>query len=105
MAFLYDKRTAISTGLVCEIGFSGTISQPTAFQFNRMPYCASFRAGRFDFVIASVNIAEASKHRETGLALRGKEIGELVKFVKGRSKQETGKTLEKPAPRQHSGNI
>ena len=95
MAFLYDKRTAISTGFVCEIGFSGTIEQPTAFQFNRMPYCASFRAGRFDFVIASVHIAEASSHGATGLALREKEIDELVKFVKKRSKQETGKIFDR----------
>lgn len=95
MAFLYDKRTAISTGLVCEIGFSGTILQPTAFQFNRMPYCASFRAGRFDFVIASVHIAEASKHGDTGLELREKEIDELVKFVKRRSKQEAGKVFDR----------
>ena len=95
MAFLYDKRTVISTGLVCEIGFSGTILQPTAFQFNRMPYCASFRAGRFDFVIASVHIAEASSHGATGLALREKEIDELVKFVKKRSKQETGKVFDR----------
>lgn len=95
MAFLYDKRTVISTGLVCEIGFSGTIRPPTAFQFNRMPYCASFRAGRFDFVIASVHIAEASSHGATGLALREKEIDELVKFVKKRSKQETGKIFDR----------
>ena len=95
MAFLYDKRTVISTGLVCEIGFSGTIRQPTAFQFNRIPYCASFRAGRFDFVIASVHIAEASSHGATGLALREKEIDELVKFVKKRSKQETGKIFDR----------
>lgn len=31
IAFLYDKRTVINTGLVCEIGFSDTILQPTAF--------------------------------------------------------------------------
>lgn len=95
MAFLYDKRTVISTGLVCEIGFSGTLLEPTAFQFNRMPYCASFRAGRFDFVLASVHIAEASTHGETGLALREKEIDELVKFVKRRSKQESGKVFDR----------
>ena len=95
MAFLYDKRTVISTGLVCEIGFSGTILQPTAFQFNRMPYCASFRAGRFDFVIASVHIAEGSRHGAAGHALREKEIDELVKFVKTRSGQETGKAFDR----------
>jgi exonuclease III len=95
MAFLYDERTVISTGLVCEIGYSGTILQPTAFQFNRMPYCASFRAGRFDFVIASVHIAEGSTHGETGLALREKEIELLVKFIKKRSRQEAGKVFDR----------
>ncbi len=95
MAFLYDKRSVIRTGLVCEIGFSGTILQPSAFQFNRMPYCASFRAGRFDFVIASVHIAEGSSHGATGRALREKEIDELVKFVKKRSKQEAGKVFDR----------
>ncbi len=95
MAFLYDKRTVMSTGLVCEIGFSGTILQPTAFQFNRMPYCASFRAGRFDFAIASVHIAEGSRHGQAGLALREREITELVNIVKKRSQQSIGKTFER----------
>ena len=95
MAFLYDKRTVMSTGLVCEIGFSGTILQPTAFQFNRMPYCASFRAGRFDFVIASVHIAEGSRYGQAGLELREREIIELVKIVKKRSRQDVGKTFER----------
>lgn len=94
MAFLYDKRTVISTGLVCEIGFSGTILAPTAFQFNRMPYCASFRAGRFDFTIAQVHITEGSGEGEVGLALREREIDELVKFIKNRSAQDLGKTFD-----------
>jgi exonuclease III len=94
MAFLYDKRTVINTGLVCEIGFHGTILQPTAFQFNRMPYCASFRAGRFDFVIAQVHIAEGSSHGAPGLDAREREIDELVKFVKKRSEQDEGKVFD-----------
>jgi len=94
MAFLYDKRTVVSTGLVCEIGFGGTLSEPTAFQFNRMPYCASFRAGRFDFIIVSVHIAEATSIGSAGEDLREKEIDELVKFVKKRSDQETGKVFD-----------
>ena len=95
MAFLYDKRTVISTGLVCEIGFSGTILQPMAFQFNRMPYCASFKAGRFDFVIASVHIAEGSSHGDAGEDVREKEIDELVKYVKNRANQEQGKAFDR----------
>lgn len=82
MAFLYDKRTVISTGLVCEIAFNGTIASPNVFQFQRSPYCASFRAGRFDFTIVSVHIAEGSSHETVGLELREQEITELVKFIK-----------------------
>jgi endonuclease/exonuclease/phosphatase family metal-dependent hydrolase len=89
MAFLYDKRTVVSTGLVCEIAFSGTIASPNVFQFQRSPYCASFRAGRFDFTLVSVHIAEGSGHGAAGTALREREIQELVRFIKreaGRAK-------------------
>lgn len=95
MAFLYDKRTVVPTGLVSEIGFSGTIVDPKTFQFNRMPYCASFRAGRFDFVIVSVHIAEGSRHGEVGLEVREREISELVRFLKNRANQDTGKTFDR----------
>ena len=94
MAFLYDKRTVVSTGLVCEIAFSGTISDPVSFQFNRSPYCVSFRAGRFDFTIVSVHIAEGSSHGATGKALREKEIKELVAFLKKRAGQDKGKVFD-----------
>ena len=70
MAFLYDKRTVISTGLVCEIAFNGTIASPNVFQFQRSPYCASFRAGRFDFTLVSVHIAEGSGQGSVGATLR-----------------------------------
>ena len=94
LAFLYDQRTVVSTGLVCEIAFGGSIANPVAFQFNRSPYCASFHAGRFDFTIVSVHIAEASSHGSVGLELREKEIDELVKFVKKRAKQDKGKVFD-----------
>jgi exonuclease III len=96
MTFLYDKRTVQSTGLVCEIGFNGTIEHPSVFQFNRMPYCASFKAGRFDFItIASVHIAEGSSHGARGLELREREIKELVKYLKKRTRQEAGKIFDR----------
>ena len=81
LAFLYDKRTVISTGLVCEIAFNGPIASPNVFQFQRSPYCASFRAGRFDFTMVSVHIAEGSNQGAVGLNLREQEIEELVKFI------------------------
>ncbi|HPD94624.1 MAG TPA: endonuclease/exonuclease/phosphatase family protein [Tenuifilaceae bacterium] len=55
-AFLYDKRTVIPTGLVCEIGFPVSAKSHQGYQLHRMPYCASFKAGRFDFVIVSAHI-------------------------------------------------
>lgn len=92
MAFLYDRRTVVSTGLVCEIVLTGTIDNPETFQFNRSPYCASFKAGRFDFIIASVHIVEGSG-KKGGKALREREIQEFVKFVKNRAGQDRGKVF------------
>ena len=94
MAFLFDQRTVINTGLVCEIAFSGTIVDPQSFQFNRSPYCASFKAGRFDFTIASVHIAEGSSQGSVGEDLREKEIQILVEFIKNRAGQDEGKVFD-----------
>jgi endonuclease/exonuclease/phosphatase family metal-dependent hydrolase len=82
-AFLYDKRTVINTGLVCEIGFTVDPKTHTAFQLHRMPYCASFRAGRFDFVIVDAHIFFGKKKEEE---FRAKEIVALVDFVISQSK-------------------
>ena len=94
MAFLYDKRTVISTGLVCEIAFNGTIVNPNVFQFQRSPYCASFRAGRFDFTLVSVHIAEGSHHGAVGVNLREQEIKELVKFIKREARRAQGTVFD-----------
>lgn len=94
LAFLYDKRTVISTGLVCEIAFNGTISSPEVFQFQRTPYCASFRAGRFDFTMVSVHIAEGSHLQEVGLAVRKREIEELVSFIKREASRPQGSVFD-----------
>lgn len=59
-AFLYDERTVESTGLVAEIGLDIDTITHEGFQLHRMPYCASFRAGRFDFTIVSVHIFESN---------------------------------------------
>lgn len=92
-AFLYDKRTVIPTGLVCEIGFPVSAKSHKGYQLHRMPYCASFKAGRFDFVIASVHIyygegTEGKSHRK-------KEIEELVKHIYKRSKTEKNKVFDR----------
>ncbi len=94
MAFLYDKRTVISTGLVCEIAFNGTIANPNVFQFQRSPYCASFRAGRFDFTLVSVHIAEGSNQGSVGTILREQEIQELVKFIKHEAGRAQGSVFD-----------
>jgi endonuclease/exonuclease/phosphatase family metal-dependent hydrolase len=94
MAYLYDKRTVISTGLVCEIAFNGPIASPNVFQFQRSPYCASFKAGRFDFTLVSVHIAEGSSQGAVGTNLREKEIQELVKHIKAEAKRERGSVFD-----------
>ena len=93
LTFLYDKRTVIITGLVCEIGFKVPAKTHTGYQLHRMPYCASFRAGRFDFVIANVHIYYGEG--KAGKAQREKEITELVTFVDQRSKTERSKVFDR----------
>jgi len=92
-AFLYDKRTVYPTGLVCEIGFDVPAEPHTGFQLHRMPYCASFQAGRFDFVIASVHIFFGGNARQR--RFRKKEIKELVNFVAKRSRAERKKVIDR----------
>jgi endonuclease/exonuclease/phosphatase family metal-dependent hydrolase len=88
-AFLYDKRTVVATGLVCEIGFNVPGATHRAFQLHRMPYCASFRAGRFDFVIVSAHIFQSD------VIFREKEIKKLVNFIHKRSKAQKTKVFDR----------
>ena len=92
-AFLYDKRTVINTGLVCEIGFKVPAKTHMGYQLHRMPYCASFRAGRFDFVIANAHIyyGKSAKERQQ----REKEIRMLVDFIDRRSRTERNKVFDR----------
>ncbi|MDY6892261.1 MAG: endonuclease/exonuclease/phosphatase family protein, partial [Chloroflexota bacterium] len=92
-AFLYDKRTVITTGLVCEIGFNVPAATHEGYQLHRMPYCASFRAGRFDFVIANAHIYYGKSTRER--RQREKEIRMLVDFINRRSKTERNKVFDR----------
>ena len=91
-AFLYDKRTVINTGLVCEIGFKVPASTHTGYQLHRMPYCASFRAGRFDFVIVNAHIYYGESGDEKK---REEEIKKLVEFIHKRSKTERNKVFDR----------
>lgn len=82
-AFLYDKRTVISTGMACEIGFTVEGATHSGFQLHRMPYCASFRAGRFDFVIVNAHIYFG---RSDEVQFRAREIQALVDYVARQSR-------------------
>lgn len=92
-AFLYDKRTVINTGLVCEIGFTVSGETHKGYQLHRMPYCASFRAGRFDFVIVTAHIYFGKK--EEGRLQREKEIKKLVEYVGRRSHTARTKVFDR----------
>ena len=92
-AFLYDKRTVISTGLVCEIGFKVPAKTHQGYQLHRMPYCASFSAGRFDFVIASVHIYYGKTKKEK--LQRKEEIEVLVDYISRRSKTDKNKVFDR----------
>ena len=92
-AFLYDKRTAIPSGLVCEIGFPIKAKTHQGYQLHRMPYCASFKAGRFDFVIASAHIYYGKTKEEK--KERKKEIETLAKYIYKRSKTNQNKVFDR----------
>ena len=92
-AFLYDKRTVIPTGLVCEIGFPVSAKTHQGYQLHRMPYCASFRAGRFDFVIVSAHIYYGSTKKEK--LQRKAEISKLVEYISRRSNTEKNKVFDR----------
>lgn len=92
-AFLYDKRTVIPTGLVCEIGFSVSAKSHQGYQLHRIPYCASFKAGRFDFVIVSAHIYYGETKAEKNE--RKKEIEELAKHIYQRSATNRNKVFDR----------
>ncbi len=92
-AFLYDKRTVVSTGLACEIGFAVSGKTHAGYQLHRMPYCASFRAGRFDFVVTNVHIFYGEG--EAGKAERVKEITALVYYIDRQSKAPKYKVFDR----------
>ncbi len=65
LAFLYDTRMVVPTGLVAEANpprakDEATLEWQEKFGWWRAPYMASFRAGNFDFVVVSAHIRWAS---------------------------------------------
>lgn len=93
MAYLYDKRTVIPTGLACEIGFNVLAEGHTGYQLHRSPYCVSFRAGRFDFIMVNTHIYCGSKKEE--LNWRQEEIDKLVDFIHDHSSKDKSKVFDK----------
>ena len=88
-AFIYDERTVTSTGLVAEIALDIDTVTHEGFQLHRMPYCASFRAGRFDFTIVSVHIFESNT------TFREREIDLLAEKIQKLSKREHSKVVDR----------
>lgn len=58
-----------------------------------MPYCASFRAGRFDFVVAIAHIYYGKTKAERNQ--RREEIQQLVDFINRRTKTAQGKVFDR----------
>jgi endonuclease/exonuclease/phosphatase family metal-dependent hydrolase len=61
VAYLYDKRAVVPTGLVAEADFPRKKNKKTGeyespYSWWRKPYIASFRAGSFDFILIAVHI-------------------------------------------------
>ena len=92
MAFLYDKRTVIPTGLICEIGFPVPASTHEGYQLHRMPYCVSFRAGRFDFILVNVHIFYGEREQAK---YRKEEIEKLADYVQKTSKAAVAKAFDR----------
>lgn len=91
--FLYDKRTVIPTGLVCEISFNVLAEIHEGYQLHRTPYCASFKAGRFDFIIANTHIYCGKTKKQK--AQREEEIKKLVEFIDKRTKTISHKVFDR----------
>lgn len=88
-AFIYDERTIESTGLVAEIGLDINTVTHEGFQIHRMPYCASFRAGRFDFTVVSVHIFESNT------TFREREIDILAAHLNKLSRRQQSKVVDR----------
>jgi hypothetical protein len=58
-----------------------------------MPYCASFHAGRLDFVIAIAHIYYGKTKAERNQ--RCEEIQQLVDFIHRRTKTAKGKVFDR----------
>ena len=90
IAYLYDKRVVVFTGLAAEAVAPPIVTKKNgkkvnlpAEQFWRTPYIASFRAGDFDFVLISVHVlwGKVSKDRVV-------ELERIADWVEARRKSK-----------------
>jgi len=88
-AFIFDERTVECTGLVAELTLDIDSVSHTGFQLHRIPYCASFKAGRFDFTIVTVHIFDSSS------TFKEKEIKQLVKMIKKLARKQHTKVYDR----------
>jgi endonuclease/exonuclease/phosphatase family metal-dependent hydrolase len=88
-AFIYDQRTVKPTGLVSDLAFEVPGGTHMGFQIHRMPYCASFKLGRFDFTVVSVHIFQSDKD------WREEEIIAVADRVKKLSEKEQSKVFDR----------
>ena len=88
IAFVYDSRAVVFTGLAAETDGPRKKDRATGqyvptFTWWRNPYLASFRAGHFDFVLLAVHLQWGTK------AGRKHELTELAKWVAGFQKDDS----------------
>ena len=87
IAFVYDSRAVVFTGLAAETDGPRKKDRATGqyvptFNWWRKPYLASFRAGHFDFVLLAVHLQWGTH------AGRKRELAALAKWVAGFQKDE-----------------
>ncbi len=92
-AFLYDKRTVVNTGFVSNLTYPVSGKTHTGYQLHRIPYAASFKAGRFDFIVVNVHIYYGSG--SAGKAEREKEIRNIVDYIHKMSSAEGSRVFDR----------
>ena len=82
IGFLYDKRAATFTGLAAEAN-----AKNRAISWYRSPYMASFRSGRFDFILLAAHIRWGGESK-AALQNRERELINLANWIHARHESE-----------------
>jgi len=86
MAFIYDKCKVFFRRLAGELVLPKNKLIGGELQFARTPFCVSFQAGWFRFILTTVHILYGKSVRED--PQRVEEISAVAKFIKDRAKKE-----------------